>query len=125
MFPEKRRPTSALVVDDNPDTREFVGRILTNQGCDVHFANDGEEALSVARCLHPEVVYLDINMPEQDGWLVCAKLKYFPDAPTVVLMTGTQRDNLFRFAEFVKADTVLRKPFSANQVIESLPFLSA
>jgi hypothetical protein len=57
--------------------------------------------------------------------LVCAKLKYFPHAPTVVLMTGMQRDNLFRFAEFVKADTVLRKPFSANQVIESLPFLSA
>ena len=125
MFPEKRRPTCALVVDDNSDTREFVGKILTDQGCDVHFASDGEEALSMARHLHPEVVYLDINMPEQDGWLVCAKLKYFPHAPIVVLMTGTDRENLFRFAEFVKADEVLRKPFSANQVIESIPFLSA
>lgn len=125
MFPEKRLPTSALVVDDNDDTREFVGKILTNQGCRVHFARDGEQALSMARNLRPEVVYLDVNMPQQDGWLVCAKLKYFPLAPVVVLMTGIDRDNLYRFAEFVKADDVLRKPFSPDDVIESLPFLSA
>lgn len=125
MFSETRRSVTALVVDDNVDTRDFVGAILTGQGCNVHFALDGDQALSMVRSLRPDVVYLDIDIPEQDGWLVCAKLKHFPGAPIVVLMTGDVRGDLFQFAEFVKADEVLRKPFSADDVIESLPFLTA
>lgn len=124
MFSEKH-PTAALVVDDNVDTRDFVGTILTDQGLDVHYAVDGDQALRMARQLRPQIVYLDIDIPEQDGWLVCAKLKHFHGAPIVVLMTGDVREDLFQFAEFVKADEVLRKPFSADDVIESLPFLTA
>lgn len=121
MLPPTRRPSSALVVDDNVDTREFVGSLLMDQGCDVFFAMDGEHALSVARDLRPEVVYLDVNMPKQDGWLVCAKLKYFPGSPRVVLMTGLDRPDLARFAEFVRADELLQKPFSPADIIQSLP----
>jgi len=124
MFSE-RHTNSALVVDDNVDTRDFVGAILTDQGCEVHYAVDGDQALSMARQLRPQIVYLDIDIPEQDGWLVCAKLKHFRAAPIVVLMTGDIREDLFQFAEFVKADEVLRKPFSASDIIESLPFLTA
>lgn len=125
MFTEKLRPKSALVVDDNVDTREFVGNVLMDQGCDVYFALDGHQALTMARQMRPDVVYLDVNMPEQDGWLVCAKLKFFPGSPAVVLMTGSDRGDLFRFAEFVRANNVLQKPFSANEVIGVLPRISA
>lgn len=125
MLPDITQPTNALVVDDNRETREFVGRILQGHHFDVNYATDGDEGLSLARHLRPAVVYLDVNMPGQDGWLVCAKLKLSPSAPAVVLMTGDSRRNLYRFAEFVQADDVLRKPFSADDVIQSLPILQA
>ena len=111
------RPVRALVVDDDPDIRAFVGALLESAGCEVHVAADGEQALIQSYEFQPEIVFLDIKIPEQEGWLVCAKLKLVEPSPTVVLMTGLTCDDLDSFSEFVKADDVLRKPFSADDVL--------
>ena len=114
---------TVLVVDDDPDVREFVGGLLESVGCEVQFAADGEKALVHAFRFQPEIVFLDIKIPEQFGWLVCAKLKLIEPSPTVVLMTGLTCDDLDSFSEFVKADDVLRKPFSAEDVLGFIPGL--
>ncbi len=121
MSIENSGPVRALVVDDDPDIREFVGGVLESAGCEVHFAADGEQALNQAFEFQPEIVFLDIKMPVQRGWLVCAKLKLVEPSPTVVLMTGLAGGDLDSFSEFVNADDVLRKPFSADDVLGFIP----
>ena len=116
-------PIRALVVDDDPDIREFVGGVLESVGCEVHVAVDGEQALVQAFEFQPEIVFLDVNLPKQFGWLVCAKLKLIEPSPTVILITGLTCDELDSFSEFVKAGDVLRKPFSAEDVLAFIPGL--
>jgi hypothetical protein len=73
MSTDTSRPVRALVVDDNPDIREFVSRVLESTGCEVHVATDGEQGLSEALEFQPDVVFLDIKLPKQFGWLVCGE----------------------------------------------------
>lgn len=114
-------PVRALVVDDDPDIREFVSGVLESVGCNVHIAADGEQGLAEALAFHPEVVFLDIKLPKQFGWLVCAKLKLIEPSPRVILITGVESDDLDSFSKFVKASDVLRKPFSADDVLQFVP----
>ena len=123
MSIDNSEPVRALVVDDDPDIREFVSGVLESVGCEVHVAVDGEQALIQAFEFQPEIVFLDVNLPKQFGWLVCAKLKLIEPSPTVILMTGLTCDDLDSFSEFVKAGDVLRKPFSAEDVLGFIPGL--
>jgi CheY-like chemotaxis protein len=108
---------STLVVDDDPDVIEFMTHVLRSAGCEVCCALDGDEALQQAEASDPDIVFLDINIPEQDGWLVCSKLKMPAKGPTIVLITGRTENDTDRFAGFVHADGVLRKPFSEKDVL--------
>ncbi len=123
MSIDNSEPVRALVGDDDPDIREFVSGVLESVGCEVHVAADGEQALVQAFEFQPEIVFLDVNLPKQFGWLVCAKLKLIEPSPTVILMTGLTCDDLDSFSEFVKAGDVLRKPFSAEDVLGFIPGL--
>ena len=123
MSIDNSEPVRALVVDDDPDIREFVSGVLESVGCDVHVAADGEQALIQAFEFQPEIVFLDVNLPKQFGWLVCAKLKLIEPSPTVILITGLNCDDLDSFSEFVKAGDVLRKPFSEEDVLAFIPGL--
>ena len=110
---------SALVVDDDPDVVDFMSHVLRSAGCEVCVARDGDEALQQAEANDPDIVFLDINIPEQDGWLVCRKLKLPDAAPRIALITGRVEDDTDRFAAFVHADDVLRKPFSEDDVLRA------
>jgi CheY-like chemotaxis protein len=57
----------ALVVDDNPDAAESFARLLETLGCEAAFVSDPKTAIAIAEQLHPEIVFLDIAMPELDG----------------------------------------------------------
>jgi len=114
-------PVRALVVDDDPDIREFVSCVLESAGCEVQIAADGEQALIEAFEFQPEIVFLDVGLPKQFGWLVCAKLKLIEPSPQVILITGLVSDDVDSFSEFVKAGDVLQKPFSAEDVLRFLP----
>ncbi|MBP88552.1 MAG: hypothetical protein CMJ64_17860 [Planctomycetaceae bacterium] len=111
---------STLVVDDDPDVVEFMTHVLRSASCDVCFALDGDEALQQAEANDPDVVFLDINIPEQDGWLVCSKLKMPVKGPKIVLITGRTENDTDRFAGFVHADEVLKKPFTEEDVLRVL-----
>jgi DNA-binding response OmpR family regulator len=121
MFTHKSDKVRVLVVDDEPDTVKFVSRVLESAGCEVRGAADGGQALIQAIDFQAEVVFLDVGIPLESGWLVCAKLKLVEPSPTVVLMTGLDRDDLSSFSEFVKAGDLLRKPFSTEDVLQFVP----
>ncbi|MBC8355737.1 MAG: response regulator [Planctomycetes bacterium] len=118
MFYEQK--LSVLVVDDDSDVVEFMTHVLRAADCDVCSATDGEQALQQAEANKLDIVFLDINIPEQDGWLVCSKLKMPLDGPRIVLITGRTDSDTDRFAGFVHADEVLKKPFSEEDVLRIL-----
>jgi len=77
-----------LVVDDNPDAAELVAQLLSLQGHEVVFTCNGVDALAAADRLDPEVVFLDISMPDLDGYQVASALRRsgrFPSTRIVAL----------------------------------------
>jgi CheY-like chemotaxis protein len=87
----------ALVVDDDQDSREALAILLTWAGYDVVTADNGADALSKAQSFRPQVIFLDIGMPEMSGYEVCRKLRTsmtFQDARIYALsgFTGAEHD---------------------------------
>ena len=83
-----RMKPRVLIVDDEPDVLELVDFKLSGEGFEVVRAANGLEALSKARCESPQVIVLDMMLPDLDGRLVCEILRAQPstrDVPVVVL----------------------------------------
>lgn len=77
-----------LVVDDNPDAAELVAQLLSLRGHEVAFACSGADALAAAERFDPEVIFLDIGMPDMDGYQVASALRRsgrFPSTRIVAL----------------------------------------
>jgi two-component system cell cycle response regulator DivK len=64
-----------LIVDDNEMNREILSRRLTNHGYDVMLAADGLKGLALANTAHPDLILMDLGMPEIDGWECARRLK--------------------------------------------------
>ena len=109
-----------LIVDDEPDTVDVVQRMLEGNGFAILRAYDGDGAIDMAFRLKPDLILLDVMMPEQDGWLVCAKLKAVEPSPKIVISTVLRHGEADRFASFVHADDILHKPFTREQLLESV-----
>jgi CheY-like chemotaxis protein len=73
--PRARSGTRVLVVDDSVDSAETLGELLKIWGHEVQLAHDGKSALEAARSFAPDVVLLDIGLPEMDGFAVAERMK--------------------------------------------------
>ena len=86
---------SVLVVDDHPGFRRFACRLLRAAGFSVvDEAGDGASALAAARRLRPDVVLLDVLLPDATGFEVAEELAAEPDPPAVVLTSSRSRADL-------------------------------
>lgn len=84
---EEGSPT-VLVIDDDPQAREIMQRVLTKEGFRVYTATDGQQGLYLAKELRPQVILLDVKMSGMDGWAVLTALKADPaleDIPVVMV----------------------------------------
>jgi DNA-binding NarL/FixJ family response regulator len=89
-------PTTVLIVDDHADFRAFARSLLQAEGFEiVGEAPDGASALAAAQALRPEVVLLDVQLPDIDGFAVCEQLVEGEGAPVVVL-TSTRTASSYR-----------------------------
>jgi DNA-binding response OmpR family regulator len=116
--------TVVLVAAADAHARACLADALRSAHCRVLLASDGEGALELARDERPEVVFLDADLPGQNGWLVCAKLKVRRESPLVAMMVDrfaiektVDAGRPDRFAEFVQADEVLKKPFEVGEAV--------
>ena len=120
-------PRRVLVVDDLRDSADSLSLMLRSWGHDVRVAYDGHSALHESRTFLPEVVLLDLGMPEMDGFEVCRRLRAlpWPSPPLIVAITGwgqpTDRDRTAA-AGF---DAHLVKPADPALLEEMLACLSA
>ena len=69
---------TVLYIEDNPDNRLLVKRILLAEDYALLEAKDAYEALDVLKHTHPDLILMDINMPEMDGYTLTAKIKSLP-----------------------------------------------
>lgn len=116
-----RRPL-VLVVEDDPHDWEIYGKILWYNGFDVCCAADGAAALQVARDHPPDLVLLDLGLPEMDGLEVCRRLKQptaNPDVPVVVLSAQAEATFGDR-ARRAGCDRYLEKPQSPLEVLHEV-----
>ena len=101
-----------LVVDDNIRLARTLASYLEMEGHTVDQAHDGESALTVAAAHQPDVVVLDINIPNLDGFAVCRTLKMTAPATAVIILSGrAEADDDARAAQ-AGAAVHLAKPVS-------------
>jgi signal transduction histidine kinase/PleD family two-component response regulator len=83
---EVRPDLCVLVVDDNRDVAESTAVLLRLEGCEVHVALDGEEALRMVHQLHPLVVILDIGLPRMNGFEVAERIRSVPEYRDILIV---------------------------------------
>jgi DNA-binding response OmpR family regulator len=104
-----------LVIDDDPDIVKLLTTILKPQGFVVYQACDGKEGLKNAYELHPDLIILDIMMPDLDGWEVCARLREMTGVPILMLTARSAESDMLRGFS-LGADDYLKKPFSKAEL---------
>jgi signal transduction histidine kinase len=111
-----------LVVDDNVDAAEALGELLRDYGHEVATAHDGTQALDHARLHRPDMVLLDISMPEMDGYEVAKRIRGelgLGDA-LLIALTGYGEDRHRRLAREAGFDQHVTKPVDASKLEELL-----
>ncbi|MCB1246962.1 MAG: response regulator, partial [Acidimicrobiia bacterium] len=109
------RPVSVLVVDDEPMVREVVRTYLEREGFECREAADGRTALEVLDRDPPDLVVLDVMLPELDGYSVLSKVREQSDVPVILLTArSTETDRLLGLE--LGADDYVMKPFSPREV---------
>jgi CheY-like chemotaxis protein len=113
-------PRRVLVVDDNVDTAESLALLLRMKGHEVAIAHDGLAALKMAGSFHPEVVLLDIGLPELDGYQVASRLRRRRQTAKALLvaMTGYGQDEDQLRAHEAGFDHHLIKPVDPTVIYE-------
>jgi two-component system alkaline phosphatase synthesis response regulator PhoP len=104
-----------LVVDDDPGIVKVVRAYLEQAGFDVLVAYDGKKALHVARHDKPDLVVLDLMLPEMDGWDVCRALRKESDVPIIMLTARVEETDKLVGLE-LGADDYVTKPFSPREL---------
>jgi CheY-like chemotaxis protein len=109
---------TAVVVDDDVDTQEFLAAVLESQGFRVVSVSDGFDALIVIERYSPDVVLTDILMPNMNGIDLVSRIKSFRSDLPVIVFSG-YRDALVKNIAGLP-DRILPKPMSRDQVLEAL-----
>ena len=108
---------SVLVTDDDTDTREVFGTMLELNGFEVvGKAKDGKEASELYVELHPDVVLLDIMMPNYDGFYAMEKIKKFDPDAKIVVVTGDLTEQTAKRLTDLGAIEMLYKPYEIDDV---------
>ncbi|MCP4350306.1 MAG: response regulator [Desulfobacterales bacterium] len=108
-----------LIVDDNPQNLQFLGSLLADKGYEPAVALNGVKALDFIDRKKPDLILLDIMMPEMDGYEVCRRLKaniYTKHVPVIFLTAKTGTDDIIKGFEAGGVDYVT-KPFNQAELL--------
>jgi excisionase family DNA binding protein len=117
--PGKKSGPLVLVVDDDPHVREFVRINLELEGYSVREAGSARDGLEALEEQPPELILLDVMMPEMDGWEMLRRAQERHGAVPVIMFSGKVDDRAADDAESRGAQGFIGKPFDPQQLIES------
>lgn len=112
-----------VYIEDEPEMVDLVRLILKRKNYEVIGANGGREGLDLVRSLLPDVVLLDLMMPDMDGWDVYHQLKADEntrDIPVIVITAKAQNIDKVLGLHIAKVNDYISKPFSPNELVDSL-----
>ncbi|MFY9309723.1 MAG: response regulator transcription factor [Bacteroidia bacterium] len=114
-----------LLVDDEQDILEFLSYNLKKEGYLVYTANNGKEAVSVAQKIVPDLIILDVMMPDADGIETCRELRAIPELKNVMIAFLTARNEDYsQIAGFeVGADDYINKPIKPRVLVSRIAAL--
>lgn len=105
-----------LVIDDEPQIRRALRTILAAHHFRVSLASNGEEGLALAASLQPDLIILDLGLPDIDGVEVCRRLREWSQTPIIVLsVRDSERDKVIALDR--GADDYLTKPFGIEELL--------
>jgi len=109
------RVWKAVIVDDDPDIRALIAELLRQSGFQITEAANGADGIAAVREVQPDVVTLDLNLPDLDGIEVCRRIREITDA--YVVMLTARPDEIDRLMGLeIGADDYLTKPFSPREL---------
>ena len=108
-----------LVIDDDEATSCFLAKNLNQQGFKTATANSGKKGLTMARSQHPNLIILDVSLPDMDGFAFCESLGGLPETCSipVIMLSGTDSPGIVRHARAAGAHFFVRKPFDPNALL--------
>lgn len=108
-----------LIVDDSPVDSKHLQRILLDAGCAVTIAVSGLDALVKVKTDKPDLILMDVNMPDLDGFATARKLNQEPETKVipVVFVTGKDQKVDRVFAQMLGAKGYVTKPYTAEQIL--------
>lgn len=111
---------SVLVVDDEPNIVLSLEFLMKQAGLEVRTAGDGQAALAAVRADVPDLILLDISMPNGDGFEVCRKIRENPiwQDVRIIMLTAKGRDSERERGLAAGADDYITKPFSTHDVVD-------
>jgi DNA-binding response OmpR family regulator len=112
-----------LVIDDDPAMTELFVQLLEKHGFDAFMANTGEEGIQLIRETFPDVIILDLMMPEMDGWQVCTEVRSFSSVP-ILILSALDTPGMVASALDAGADDYLVKPVPSGVLIAHLNTLT-
>jgi len=114
------QPRRVLVVDDNLDHVQTLAMLLKHMGHQTEFAISGQAAISIARRFRPDVVLLDLGLPDMDGTFVCRQLRQEAgEQVRILVVTGSAREGDRERVMEAGGDQFLQKPLDPR-FLESL-----
>jgi DNA-binding response OmpR family regulator len=119
MNDSSQSSNTILIVEDNPKNVQVLGTILMDAKYRVAVANKGSMAFEQIPKTNPDLILLDIMMPEMDGFEICRRLKAAPvtcDIPIIFLTAKTETDDIVKGFELGAADFIT-KPFRAKELL--------
>lgn len=114
-----------LLVDDEPDILEILSYSLKNEGFQVHTANNGLEAIKLAKDIQPHLIILDVMMPEMDGIEACEIIRNDPKiSNTLITFLSARGEDYSKIAGFnAGADDYITKPIKPKVLVSKVKSL--
>ena len=112
-----------LCIEDEQEMIDLIRLILSRRGFDVLGANGGKEGLEAIRKEHPDLILLDLMMPDMDGWEVYQRMKAEEasrNIPVIVVTAKAQSIDKVLGLHIAKVDDYIAKPFSPQELVESI-----
>ncbi len=113
------RNRSILIVDDDATISDGLSVALDRQGFQTRTAASGHEGLTLARQIHPDLVILDLRLPDVDGFTVCQRLVDDPQTCSipVILLSAMERPDIIRRSRAAGGQYFVRKPYDPNALL--------
>jgi two-component system, cell cycle response regulator DivK len=121
MLPTENKGT-VLYVEDNPDNRLLVRRILLSEDYGLLEATNAQEALDLLKTTKPDLILMDINMPDMDGYTLTAKIKTTPGferVPILALTANVMRGDKEKSLE-AGCDGYIQKPIDFDELLREV-----